>query len=347
MTFSPGPVVLFGSGETSPSGRKVYEQLFSSYPRPVSVSILETPAGFQPNSAVVAGKIADYLRTKLQNYGPDVTVLPARARGTAFSPDDGTILEPILRADVLFAGPGSPTYAVRQMEGSLALHYMMARHRLGGALVLASAATIAAGAECLPVYEIYKSGEDLHWRRGLDLLRPFGLALTFVPHWNNTEGGAELDTSRCFMGADRYSRLAEMLPPDRMVVGIDEQTALVIDVAVGVCRVMGRGGVVLSGNRSNERHESGAVFPVEALGPFRLPDKHDGIPPPLWDLALAARFEAHLESGPSEAVLGLVGQREAARAERNWRESDRLRDQIASMGWRVSDTPDGQALERA
>lgn len=346
MSQLPGPVVLFGSGETSPSGRKVYEWLFSRFPSPVSVAILETPAGFQPNSSIVAGKIGEFLRTRLQNHRPEVSVLPARARGTEFSPEDPSILDPIFRSDVLFAGPGSPTYAVRQLEGSLAFHYLAARHRLGGAVVLASAAVIASGAECLPVYEIYKSGEDLHWRQGLDLFRPFGLSLTFIPHWNNSEGGAELDTSRCFMGIERFTRLVQMLPPDRVIVGIDEQSALVFDPAEACCRVMGKGGVTIRRGNLEARYEPGSHFPVDVLGAFRQPRGED-IPAVVWERALAAQNSKHRESGPPERVLALIRERERARAERNWAESDRLRDQILAMGWRVSDTLDGPVAEPA
>ena len=54
-------------------------------------------------------------------------------------------------------------------------------------------------------------GEDPHWKTGLDLFAPFGLRLVFIPHWNNNDGGNELDTSRCFMGLARFERLLERL----------------------------------------------------------------------------------------------------------------------------------------
>src|SRR6266704_3482829 len=113
----------------------------------------------------------------------------------------------------------------------LAWHAILARHRLGAPLILASAAAIAASAHALPVYEIYKVGEDLGWKTGLNLLGAFGRNVAIVPHWNNHEGGEELDTSHSFMGQDRFERLLELLPPDVDVVGIDEHTALMLDFA--------------------------------------------------------------------------------------------------------------------
>jgi cysteinyl-tRNA synthetase len=46
----------------------------------------------------------------------------------------------------------------------------------------------------------------------------------------------------------------------------------------------------------------------------------------------------------SDEVLELVQQRDAARNARNWKESDRLRDLLKSMGFEVRDTPQGTQL---
>jgi cysteinyl-tRNA synthetase len=45
-----------------------------------------------------------------------------------------------------------------------------------------------------------------------------------------------------------------------------------------------------------------------------------------------------------EGVLDLVAKRQAARAAKNWAESDRLRDEIAGAGWTVKDTKEGPKL---
>ncbi|MBA3777987.1 MAG: hypothetical protein H0X16_01530 [Chloroflexi bacterium] len=96
---------------------------------------------------------------------------------------------------------------------------------------------MAIGTHCLPVYEIYKAGEELSWRPGLDLCADIGIELTVVPHWNNTEGGAGLDTSRCFVGRDRFERLRELLPPTTVVLGLDEHTSCILDPAAGTLDV--------------------------------------------------------------------------------------------------------------
>ena len=48
---------------------------------------------------------------------------------------------------------------------------------------------------------------------------------------------------------------------------------------------------------------------------------------------------------PAE-VQALLDARAAARAAKNWAESDRLRDAIAAAGWLVKDSKDGQTVTR-
>lgn len=345
---APGRIALLGSGETSLAGGRVFESLARVLPTPLRVAVLETPAGFELNSERVAGRVADFLAARLQNYRPQVSVVPARARGTRASPDDPELTAPLLRADLLFMGPGSPTYAVRQLTGSLAWRRMIARQRVGATLACASAAVIAISAWALPVYEIYKAGLDLHWQPGLDLFGPYGLKLVFVPHWNNAEGGAELDTSHCFMGAARFESLRGGLPPDATVVGIDEHTALAIDLADGAAAVLGAGDVTVLQAAGEHRFSAGGRFSLAEFGPFAWPEPAAGLPPEVWAEALAVAEEdaVELPAQPVPAeVLALVAERQAARARRDWAASDALRARIAALGWGVRDTPAGAQVE--
>ena len=345
MSQEPGLVVLFSSGETSPGSQQIYDWLLSRVDPPIHMAVLETPAGFQPNTSIVAEKVADFVRHHLQNHRPETTVVPARKRGTAFSPDSPEIVAPLLQANVIFAGAGSPTYAVRQLRDSLAWHTLVARHRLGAAVVLASAATIAAGTRVLPVYEIYKVGEDLHWVPGLDLMGAYGLSLALISHWDNKEGGADLDTSRGFLGRQRFSELLDMLPQDTTVVGIDEHTALVLDVAGEVCHVQGRGGVCLCQGGEERTYPGGESFAIHELGPFVRPAPDDGIPLEVWERVRSVdKAQAKHAAPPPPAALALVEQREAARARRDWAAADAVREELSRLGYQVEDTPQGPRL---
>lgn len=346
MYKQPGLVALFGSGEISPIMHRVYNRLLHDLSQPIQIAVLETPAGFQPNTALVAEKVAEFLRHHMKNYRPQVTVVPARRRGTPYSPDNPDIVAPVVQSNMLFIGPGSPTYAVRQLSNSLAWHTTLAKHRLGASLALASAATIAASAHALPVYEIYKAGEDLHWHPGLDFFGHYNLSLVFIPHWNNREGGASLDTSRCYMGQARFDQLLRLLPPDVNILGIDEYTALVLDLAAGTCEVMGRGAVILIRNHTEQRFVRGKTFAITELGQFSMPEPQTGIPQEVWEQVSSAQAEASDEIAipiPSQ-VMALVQERETARKRSDWTAADSLRELIAGMGWQVKDTPDGTEL---
>jgi cysteinyl-tRNA synthetase len=63
------------------------------------------------------------------------------------------------------------------------------------------------------------------------------------------------------------------------------------------------------------------------------------------DSVLALKPDAAAD-GPDEAVQALLDERAAARTEKRWADSDRIRDELAAMGWEVRDTPEGQKLRR-
>lgn len=377
-SIEPGLIILFGSGEISPTGRKIFELVFRSLPPSPKLALLETPAGFELNSHQVISRVGDFFTERLQNYHPDVEIIPARKRGTSFSPDDPAIVEPLLTADLIFMGPGSPSYAIRQLSESLAWYYLIARHRLGAALALASAATVAFSAFALPVYEIYKAGEDVHWIEGLDFFQLYGMQLVFIPHWNNNEGGAELDTSRCFMGQERFIQLMDMLPENITIIGIDEKTALIIDPSNCECRVSGLGkvtilhtghkhlhkdkyfsteGAVVNATGADEdlpaimaqrnghihQHRQGENFPMRQLGPFHPYHPEANLPPAIWQKAIHAKHPPMADGceAPPEDVLRLVRRRQEVRLVGQWKLADQLRKQVESLGWQVMDTKDG------
>jgi cysteinyl-tRNA synthetase len=50
------------------------------------------------------------------------------------------------------------------------------------------------------------------------------------------------------------------------------------------------------------------------------------------------------DEGPPDEAVALAEQRQTARAEKNWAEADRLRDELQAMGWIVRDGADGPEL---
>jgi hypothetical protein len=339
-----GKIAFLGSGETSLAGGRIFESLVHDLHGPLRIALMETPAGFELNSAQVVGRVGDFMTSRLQNYKPIVDVIAARKRGSAFSPDDPEIIKPLLYANLIFMGPGSPTYAIRQLKDTLAWDVIRARHRLGATLVFASAATISVGAHALPVYEIYKVGQEMFVVDGLDLFADFGLHISFIPHWNNTDGGVDLDTSRCFVGMDRFAEWCSLVPMENTTLGLDEHTGIILDFESGTCEVSGVSSISLIRDCNPEMYPSGSKFSLKELGEFRIPEPLEkDIPSHVWDMVCNA---PPLEDSPSDEVITLAEKRLEARANKNWEESDQLRAEIAALGWLVQDSKEGFKLVR-
>jgi cyanophycinase-like exopeptidase len=338
-----GQIAFLGSGETSLAGGRIFESLARNIKDPLRIALMETPAGFELNSKQVVGRVGDFMKTRLQNYTPVVDIIPARRKNSAFSPDDPEIIKPLLYANIIFMGPGSPTYAIRHLQDTLAWHVIRARHRLGATLIFASAATISISAHALPVYEIYKVGQDVHTVDGLNLFADFGLHVSLIPHWNNAEGGVDLDTSRCFVGMDRFAEWCKLIPSENETIGLDEHTGLILDFETGLCEVSGVSSVSLVRETNPEMYPAGSKFPMSELGNVTLPNPLEmGISAQAWEMVLnAPPLE---DEAPPEHVIALAELRLAARATKNWTESDRLRDELTAQGWSVQDGKDGYKL---
>jgi cyanophycinase-like exopeptidase len=261
-----GRIALFGSGETARVGRRVHELLMAAYEKPVPVAVIETPAGFQPNTHGLAVDVKAFFEHSLQNFKPQVTIVPARRRGDGpYGTDDVSLLEGVEGASYVFAGAGSPTYAVKHLSGSRLWQAVQDRLESGATLALASAMALAISTHTLPVYEIFKVGEELSWMDGLNLFGELGLDVTVVPHWNNNEGGQKLDTSHCYMGAERFNELRAMLPDETVILTIDEHTACVLDLGAEIARVHGNGQVSIIRGEERETFAADETFPLSKL----------------------------------------------------------------------------------
>ncbi|MEK7510551.1 MAG: cysteinyl-tRNA synthetase [Patescibacteria group bacterium] len=232
-------LVLFGSGEISATGARIHNSVFEKMEKDeISIAVISTPAGFQPNVKVVYEEIAEFFVEHLANYHPKIDIIYANTKEQA---NDPRVFYPLDTADYIFTGPGSPTYAIDHLRNTLLCEKIGERVAAGVTLSLASAATIAFSHFALPVYEIYKVGTPLHWKEGLNFYPPFFQELTIIPHFNNREGGKKTDTSHCYMGKERFETLFQMLPPQEHVWGIDEHTAAIVDLKTKQVRSMGKG----------------------------------------------------------------------------------------------------------
>ena len=230
-------------------------------PPPVPAVLLDTPFGFQENADDIAARAVHYFR---HNVGHPIEVATFRDRATATPLIEETMLAKIAAARYVFAGPGSPTYALRQWRGGGVPPLLAGKLREGGCVAFASAAAVGLGAVALPVYEVYKVGEAPRWEEGLDLMSALGLRVAVIPHYDNAEGGTH-DTRYCYMGERRLRVLEGQLPEGVDILGVDEHTAAIFDLEAGTVSVLGRGGVTWRHESESRRVESGSTIPVASL----------------------------------------------------------------------------------
>lgn len=257
----PRLLAIMGSGETAPTMAKVHRLLLGrSGPPPIPAVMLDTPYGFQENADEITARALDYFR---ENVGWPMAV--GTWRSAEVDPvTRATTLARVQDAHYVFAGPGSPSYALRQWQGSGLDDLIAGKLQRGGVVTFASAAALTLGAFTIPVYEIYKVGEAPTWLPGLDVLGRMGLPVAVIPHYDNSEGGSH-DTRFCYIGERRLRVLEGMLPDTHFVLGVDSHTALLIDFAAETASVLGLGAVTVRVQGRSEVLPPGSVVPLGEL----------------------------------------------------------------------------------
>jgi hypothetical protein len=295
----------------------VHADLFARMgPPPVPAVLLDTPFGFQENADDISDRARVYFK---RNVGHPITVATFRSAETASPREYESMVARVSDARYVFAGPGSPTYALRQWRGSAVPALLERKLREGGCVTFASAAAVCLGVCSVPVYEVYKVGEAPRWLEGLDVLAVTGVRAAVIPHFNNAEGGTH-DTRYCYLGERRLRMLEDMLPPDVDVLGVDEHTACVMDLDRQTFSVRGRGTVTWRRKGREQHFEAGAELPLSALSESSVAhtsftlhagaavtDPAPGVTPFSEEVAKQSRIaEAALGSGDVDSAVEAV-----------------------------------------
>jgi hypothetical protein len=225
---------------------------------PVDAVLLDSPYGFQEN--------ADEISLRTIGYFRDLQIpLAVASWPTA---DDVLRRERALvrvkDANYVFAGPGSPTYALKVWEPSRLRNVLGNKLTNGGCVAFSSAAAATLGVATVPVYEIYKVGATPYWAPGLDLLAQLGLRAAVIPHYDNAEGGTH-DTRFCYLGERRLRALESTLDADTIVLGVDEHTAAVFDLDADTVTVLGRAALTMRRQAISTVFPSGVTVPIDEL----------------------------------------------------------------------------------
>lgn len=261
----PRVLTIMGSGETAPTMVSTHRSLVARLPQPVKATLLDTPYGFQENAPELARRAVDYFKTSVNI---DITVAGlVRLVDTHLEADPVAVergIRAVADAQYVFAGPGSPTYALRQWSGSPIASILTSKVASGGMVTFASAAALTLGKATVPVYEIYKVGQNVERLEGLDVLSTIGINASVIPHYDNAEGGNH-DTRFCYLGETRLRLFETMLDDDTWVLGVDEHTGIVIDIDAETAAVVGNGTVTLRLRGESFVQPAGTVLPLSLL----------------------------------------------------------------------------------
>lgn len=340
----PGLLVIMGSGETAPTMVKPHRAIFERVGTRPAV-LLDTPYGFQSNADDISAKAAAYFAASVGRTVEVVSWRTEPAPGLARE----RALSTLRAAGWIFAGPGSPTYALRHWRGTPVEEALVEVLARDGVAVLASAAALTLGSHTVPVYEIYKAGLEPHWEPGLNLVeRISGLPAVVIPHYDNAEGGHH-DTRFCYLGEQRLSTMEGELPADSFVLGVDEHTAVLLDPDQATATVVGNGTMTVRRAGQSTVYPSGSVVAFETLATGAAPSTPPPAPAPTSSTVetpaaslvgaadeLGARFDAALAERDVEACVEAILELEQALVD--WSadtlssdEGDRARARLRSM----------------
>jgi cyanophycinase-like exopeptidase len=353
LAVTPRLLTIMGSGETSPTMVRVHRHLFERLGPSAGgrALLLDTPFGFQENASEIAARAVTYFR--------DSILVEMEVAGLTGAGDDDFSAERLVSrlraASYVFAGPGSPSYALRKWRDTIVPQLLAEKLQHGGAVTFSSAAALTLGVATIPVYEIYKVGEDPHWLDGLDLLSIAGVRAAVIPHFDNAEGGTH-DTRYCYLGERRLAPMEELLPAGAFVLGIDEHTAIVLDLDAGEASVVGNGVVTVRARGRSLVFESGRTVGigeiVEAAARLAAGGEHGSSAPAAPSPAQVAAGSAGEGGSTARVLLGAVRDCEAtfasSLAEREVEGAVKALLELEQLviDW-STDIPDGDALDRA
>jgi hypothetical protein len=323
---------------------------------------IDTAYGFQLNVPQMSEKLEDYFATSLLIA---LKTLHFSSYEKASELERTLFKQQVREANYVFAGPGSPTYALSQWAP---LHFgddLRSVLDADGTLCFASAAALTLGAFTAPIYEIYKVGiESPHWREGLNVIAALGLNCVIIPHYDNNEGG-NYDTRFCYLGEKRLLELESQLPDGVATLGVDEHTALILDLADDTITVKGRsngywrlnGDVTVLANGTTTSLDALRSFVPSSARPAAVESSDDASGPVALGNIAADGGEAGLAAlaqlvqlattggegfiDPTPLVEGILSARVSARANAQYDLADELRDALINAGIDVQDGPNG------
>jgi cyanophycinase len=174
----------------------------------LSVALLPTASGLEPGKPDDWNALGGRHFQQLGVRNVRATMIVERADGS-----DAEQLALLLGADLYYFSGGDPQHLIETLRTSPAWETIVAGYHAGAALAGCSAGAMALGGYTLSPRRML-AGDVSAWRPALGLLPRF----VILPHF---------DRMATFLDQALFQQILQALPADCLLLGIDEDTALV------------------------------------------------------------------------------------------------------------------------
>ena len=231
-----GVIALVGSGEFTPAMAEVDRGLLAATGRE-RPKVAIVPTASWPDGEPVFLRWAAQGETHFAGLGAEPVPVLIHDRATA---DDPAAAAAIGDADLIYFSGGKPNHLLEALRDSAAGTALREAHARGAVIAGCSAGAMVLGAHQLRMGGRGFLQPPVGWQDGLGLVP----RLVIVPHYDAFPETLVLP-------------LALAVPDGALVVGIDEETALV--GRDGTWQVQGRGRITIWRGSRRERHRSGTT----------------------------------------------------------------------------------------
>jgi cyanophycinase len=230
-----GIVALVGSGEFTPAMDDIDRLLLATTGRE-RPRVAIVPTASWPDGEAVFMRWAEQGIAHFEAIGAETDAVPVRDREAAADPAHAAAVS---AADLVYFSGGKPGHLLDALRGTVLGTALLDAHARGAVV-----AGCSAGAMVLGAHQVRVGGRGLQLPIGWQESLGIAPRLVIMPHYD-------------IFPETVVAAAALALPDGDVLVGIDEETALV--GGDGEWRVHGRGRVTVWRGSRRERHRAGAV----------------------------------------------------------------------------------------
>jgi len=226
----PGPLALLGSGEYLPQMSAIDGALLDGLGAGAKrVALLPTASGLEPGMPARWNTMGV---AHFERLGAEATPVPLIAPADAH---DAQVLAALEGADMYYFSGGNPEYVIQTLQGTPAWDAILRGWQAGAVLAGCSAGAMMLGGYTLSVRSVAR-GQAPRWVPALGIVPE----LVIMPHF---------DRLADFAGEAMFRAILASAPAGLMLIGVDEDTALIREGAPGAWRwqVQGRQAVSVFG----------------------------------------------------------------------------------------------------